>query len=187
MRINDTQIMNSKPKFASLFTNSNYFMGVYFFTLKDRYVRNPISIKDILFEIEETFPVLKGKDYHYMRSQEMVVIHDRDDANLKLAVEACQNDRKNKQPSFGFVAPSSGNRDPLERFNMCDSVDYRPDEHDKYTSVRLAKHVREPRYNVWMIDVCPEFGMNTVIIDGVIAIDFAKPVVLKSDDEQSED
>lgn len=181
MRINDTQIMNSKPVFASLFANSNYFMGVYFLTLKDRYVRNPITIREILDEVEATYPVLRGKDYHYMRSDELLVIHDRTDANLALAVEACTADRKNKQPSFGFVAPSSGNRDPLERFNMHNHRDFRPNDSDKYTTVRLAEHIRDPRYNVWMLDVCPEFGMNTVIIDGVIAIDFAKPITLKTE------
>lgn len=183
MRINDTQILNSKPIFASLFVNSNYFMGVYFLTLKDRYVRNPIPIRDILDEVETTFPVLRGKDYHYLRSDELLIIHDRDDANLKLAVEACQEDRKNKQPSFGFVSPTSGNRDPLERFNMCNCTDFRPDDSDKYTTARLAEHMREVRYNVWMLDVSPEFGMHTVIIDGLIAIDFAKPVELKTEVE----
>lgn len=181
MRINDTQIMNSKPTFASLFANSNYFMGVYFMTLKDRYVRSPIPIRDVLDEVENAYPVLKGKDYHYMRSEELLVIHDREDANLQLAVQACLDDRKNKQPSFGFVAPSAGNRDPLERFNMCNCKDYRPNDSDKYTTVRLAEHMREPRYNVWMIDVCPDFGFNTVIIDGLIAIDFAKPTELKTE------
>lgn len=184
MRINDTQILNSKPKFATLFSNVSYFMGVYFFTLKDRFVRNPIPIQEVLFEVEETYPVLKNKSYHYMRSDELLVVHDRDDANLTAAVLSCQEDRKNKQPSFGFVSPTAGNRDPLERFNMLNHQDFRPNESDKYTTVRLAEHMREPRYGVWMIDVCPEFGMHTVIIDGVIAIDFAKPAVLKSDDEE---
>lgn len=184
MRINDTQIMNSKPKFATLFSNANYFMGVYFLTLKDRYVRNPLPIQEVLAEVEESYPVLKNKPYHYMRSDELLVIHDRTDANLVAAVEACQEDRKNKQPSFGFVAPSSGNRDPLERFNMHNHQDFRPNESDKYTSVRLAEHMREPRYNVWMIDVCPEFGMNTVIIDGLIAIDFSKPAELKTGEDE---
>lgn len=175
MRIIDATILDGKLITDQLYRKVEYYAGVYFATLRDRAAANLELTSGLLLEgLKESYPTLNVEKCHYVRTDELIVVVDRQDANLKGILEYLR-EGDDTSTVYNIVPPRQRPRAALDKFKPSEWNEFEPTLRDKLTTVHIANVRRETYIPNWMLNVDIITDTYAVVIDGRIMIECSRP------------
>lgn len=144
----------------------HYFAGVYIAILAGTARGGRVGKDALLDAVEGRYPTLRQKNYRYMLDDEVLIILDDEDVNLK----ALKDEHYNLFPDFDFITVIGIGT--LKDIAIEKMKDYKPDLTDGNVEVRIGGTDVDVDYSHFEVHYSKKYNLHSVMIQGGVLIDF---------------